>query len=680
MGPSEGCHNGAVTASEGVGTEPRSIGPLLVIGGLTAGAALVFALSLNGEDRLIEAPLIPWPLLALAFFLFERRTVDVHFRGEAHSFSMSDIPIVVGVFYLPPHLLLLAQFLGTLPAFALSRQLPAIKTAFNSALYLFSAALVATVIRAVPQVAEIGPWSWIATLAALQVVSLLSALLIAFMIASSSGVWPRNWATGLAISALVVFTNGCVGLLAARIIRVDALVMLLLIPPLAVLWLGYKAYAAQQQRQAALAKLNRASQESASRLSLDELAPVILGHASELFATGYAELVLVEDSNVQRWAIDDGVLTSDGDASEVESSLWEALAKQHGLFSNAPAGKSALSKYLAARDLGEASAVPLSEPHAGFLLIGNRSSGARARWQEEDLHLLGNLADHLSVLMTNARLIEQLQESLVSAEDANRELVCTISDKEIADAQRRVLEGRLRQSQKMEAVGRLAGGIAHDFNNLLTIISGYAGLMLHESRTNGAPPKGVEEIVDATERGSRLVKQLLLFSRNDESPSPEVLEVNQVVKDLESLLLMSGGARVQLEFDLDLSSPLVLMDRGRLDQVLLNLAANARDAMPLGGTLKISTEKREAPEGGVRLRLSDTGEGMPPEVLERAFEPFFTTKGEGGGTGLGLATVYGIVEQAGGKIEVDSAPGAGTTFEILLPSPTGDLEDSAREG
>ena len=672
-------HNGAVTTEEGVGTSTRPIRPLLVIGALTLCGAFLYGFFLAGEGRLIVDPRLPWPLLALAFFLFESRTVDVHFRGEAHSFSMSDIPMIVGVFYLPPHLLLLAQFLGTLPAFALSRRLPVIKTAFNSALYLFTAASVATIIRAVPSVAEVGPSSWVATVAILQVLSLVSAGLIALMIASSSGAWPRNWSTGLAISTLVVLTNSCVGLLAVRIIRGDALAMLLLIPPIFVLWLAYKAYAAQQQRQTALAKLNRASQETASRLSLDELSPVVLGHACDLFATGYAELVLVSGTSVKRWTMEDGIFSKSAGAADPEPSLLDALAAERGLFSNAPAGKSPFSRYLAAHKLAEASAAPLSEPHSGFLLAGNRSSGARARWEQEDIQLLGNLADHVSVLLTNAGLIEKLQESLDAAETANRELVRTISDKEAAEEQRRALEGRLRQSHKMEAVGRLAGGIAHDFNNLLTIISGYANLLLQRPAANGSPPRGVEEIVDATERGSRLVKQLLLFSRNDEAPSPEVLALNEVVKDLESLLFMSGGGRVQLEFDLDPSSPQVLMDRGRLDQVLLNLAANARDAMPSGGTLKISTEKREAPDGLACLRVSDTGEGMPPEVLERAFEPFFTTKGDGGGTGLGLATVYGIIEQAGGKIDVDSAPGAGTTFEILLPSPMADLEGSTAD-
>ncbi len=244
------------------------------------------------------------------------------------------------------------------------------------------------------------------------------------------------------------------------------------------------------------------------------------------------------------------------------------------------------------------------------------------------------------------------------------------------------LAEQFRQAQKMEAVGQLASGVAHDFNNLLTIINGYTDLLLAGMPSTDSLHEPLTEVLTAGKRAADLTSQLLAFARKA-IVEPRVLDVNRVVEASVRMLRRIIGEQVRLETKLS-DIPPVRIDPGQLDQVFMNLAVNARDAMPRGGRLTISTEvvaktavsPAETGELGpglfVRIRVSDTGIGMTPEVRARLFEPFFTTKGPGRGTGLGLATVYGIVRQAGGAISVETEPGAGTTFEILFPAVVGD--------
>ncbi len=232
--------------------------------------------------------------------------------------------------------------------------------------------------------------------------------------------------------------------------------------------------------------------------------------------------------------------------------------------------------------------------------------------------------------------------------------------------ERKRLEAQLRQSQKMEAIGRLAGGIAHDFNNLLTIISGNVHLIQHLPAGDPEFPQLLDDIRDAADRAAGLTRQLLTFSRKQPT-RPVVLDLSDVVTGLTSMLRRLIGERITIRTQLAPAPVRVKADRGQLEQVIMNLVINAKDAMLDGGTLTIATAEVTGQGRFARLTIADTGVGMSDEVKRHLFEPFFTTKDVGKGTGLGLATVYGIVEQAGGGIEVESAPGAGTTFAIRLP-------------
>jgi PAS domain S-box-containing protein len=243
--------------------------------------------------------------------------------------------------------------------------------------------------------------------------------------------------------------------------------------------------------------------------------------------------------------------------------------------------------------------------------------------------------------------------------------------------ERRELEVRMSQAQKMEAVGQLAGGIAHDFNNLLTIVSGYARRLRGRAEMNGVHGD-LDQIIAATDRAAELTRQLLAFARRGQGER-ELLDANDAIRSLEPMLRRVIDADIVFRFDLAERLPRVMMDRTGLEQILMNLIINAADAMGgAGGALTVTTRTHpvssaEAALHGlaagddVRIMIADTGPGMSPEVSERIFEPFFTTKADKG-TGMGLATVYGIVEQAGGWIDLDTVVGVGTTFQIMLPA------------
>jgi len=251
-------------------------------------------------------------------------------------------------------------------------------------------------------------------------------------------------------------------------------------------------------------------------------------------------------------------------------------------------------------------------------------------------------------------------------------------------AQKRA-EDQLRQSQKMEAVGRLAGGIAHDFNNILGIITACSELLAGRIQAGNVPPEYIDNIREAAKRGATLTRQLLTFSRRQTSRA-EMLDIDERLKELSKLLRPLMGDDVEISLLARSTAAIVELDPGHLDQLVINLAVNARDAMPTGGKLIVETAAvdfdeafaRQHPpmnaESYVMLAVSDNGCGMDQATLTRIFEPFYTTKELGKGTGLGLATVYGIVQQGGGHIFVYSEPGHGTTFKIYLPSAAHKLE------
>jgi PAS domain S-box-containing protein len=278
------------------------------------------------------------------------------------------------------------------------------------------------------------------------------------------------------------------------------------------------------------------------------------------------------------------------------------------------------------------------------------------------------------------RVMEAVGRSVDSSDPMQGMILNARDVTERVRAQEKLLEteAKLRQAHKMEAVGRLAGGIAHDFNNVLTAIYGYADLLLEEFVAGDPRRSDVEEIRRMAERAATLTRQLLAFSRQ-QMLQPQILDLNIVIEEVQRMLARMIGTDIQLFFEPSRELWPVKADRGQIEQVLMNLGGNARDAMPEGGSLTIRTSNREldaseagatdglAPGDYVAMSVTDTGVGMPEHVRRHVFEPFFTTKAQGEGTGLGLATIYGIVKQSGGGVVVESEENKGTTFTIFLP-------------
>jgi two-component system, cell cycle sensor histidine kinase and response regulator CckA len=284
---------------------------------------------------------------------------------------------------------------------------------------------------------------------------------------------------------------------------------------------------------------------------------------------------------------------------------------------------------------------------------------------------------------TDYVLKQRLGRLVPSVQRALRELNDRAERKRAEEALRQS-EKQFRQSQKMEAVGRLAAGIAHDFNNLLTVIMGYSQVLFSELGPHHPLGGKIEETLKAGERAATLIRQLLTFSTK-QSMDPKILSLNTAVTNLEGLLRRLIGEDIQLITTLDAMKERLRADQAQLEQVLVNLVVNARDAMPKGGTLTIETAQVELtrspvyhltplpPGSYVRLSVKDTGCGMDRKTQSHIFEPFFTTKGEGKGSGLGLSTVFGIVTQCGGAIDVTSRVGAGTRFDLYFPSVDSDV-------
>jgi PAS domain S-box-containing protein len=391
--------------------------------------------------------------------------------------------------------------------------------------------------------------------------------------------------------------------------------------------------------------------------------------------------------------------------------LRRALAESDDLYQNAPCGYHSLGQdglYLRVNDtelrwLGRARdevvgrlRFPdlLAPPSRELFLRSFAALQAHGAMHDVELVLLRKDGAELPVLLSATAIRDPEGRFLRS-----RSTMYDLSEHRRTEAALRESEDRFRQSQKLEAVGRLAGGVAHDFNNLLTVILSCSGSLLELLPLADPRRADAEDIADAARKAAQLTRQLLAFGRRQAS-APVALDVGEVVAGMESLLRRLIGEDVKLEFTRSPTAGRVRADAGQLEQVVLNLVVNARDAMPGGGRIRVETgaldltaageeaRRGAAPARYVTLTVRDEGTGMTAETRSHLFEPFFTTKAKGKGTGLGLATVYGIVKQAGGDVRVESAPGQGSTFEVLLPALTGapaevsaaPTEDAPRRG
>jgi PAS domain S-box-containing protein len=394
-----------------------------------------------------------------------------------------------------------------------------------------------------------------------------------------------------------------------------------------------------------------------------------------------------------------GALSSGEDVTErkqAEEALRKSEEKFQKLFDEAPVGymeldsqgcitqvnrtELAMLDYSAEEVLGQPVWKFIVEEDDARKIVAAKLAGAMPPGPAFERTLRKKDGTTLSVLCDNAFILDA--EGKVTGIHAIHQ---DITERKRAEKEMADLQEKLRQSQKMEAIGRLAGGIAHDFNNLLTVINGYTGLALLDLQQGDHLRDHIKQIEKASGRAADLIRQLLAFSRR-QILQMVVLDLNSLLRNLEKMLRRVLGEDIDLLTTLAEDLGRVRLDPGQMEQVIMNLAVNASDAMPAGGKLTIETANVELDEAYagthiavtpghyVRLSVSDTGVGMTREVREKLFEPFFTTKEKGKGTGLGLATVYGIIKQSGGNIWVYSEPGQGTTFKIYLPRVEDELD------
>ena len=444
-----------------------------------------------------------------------------------------------------------------------------------------------------------------------------------------------------------------------------------------------------QERQSLLEKLARIERSISLRAPLADVLDAITQGAAELFGEEVVGLRLVDPEDpAQLLLVSSRGLTPGRERalqrSPAAASVGGRAFLQQRLVIAEDYARSGLgSGDLSGRQFQAAMAAPVREDGSvvGSLTVATYRRGRVYSSSEQEM--LEALAEHASLALTDARMIEAMRA-------AEREKDAVLEDLQAGIEERERLESQLRQAHKMEAVGQLAGGIAHDFNNLLMIILSYSELLGESLGDDDPRRETMLEITGAAERAAALTHQLLAFSRQ-EVVRPQAIDLNEAVPNLLKLLRRTLRESIELEVELDPDLRHTTIDRSQLEQVLMNLVVNAGDAMPRGGTLRVETANRTVDESQARLHpgldpgdyvvlsVADTGEGMPPEVAARVFEPFYTTKPRGSGTGLGLATVYGIVKQADGYITLASEPGRGTTATVYLHATSEEIPREAVE-
>ena len=614
-----------------------------------AATAVLYALWIRGLGAVDAGISIPWPAIAALFYLSEVYVVHLQLRRNAHTFSLSEVPLVLGLFFTGPAGLLGAQIAGAAGALLISRRQTPMKAFFNIAVLSLNCALVISIFGLLPQ-GPPGPVAWATVLAATAAGNVVSVLLIGVAMSMAGEPQWKSLPSVLGLGVVVTVSNASLGLVGVTIMWDQPAAVWLLVIPVVTLYLAYRGYSTQRQKHESVEFLYDATRAATRTLHIESLSLGVLEHARHMFSAEIAEIVFFPgpDSN-------EAVSTTlgPGDRQEVMTKLnldptegvWARVASEgEALLFERPIRNERLFTYFETRSIKDAMVAPLHGESGviGMMMVANHL-GDVGTFDGEDLRLFETLANHAGISLANARLVARLEESLAHLTEMNR-----LKDDFVA-------------------------AVSHELRTPLTSIQGYVKTLLRPNvHFDGDEQLSFLQVIDRQSARLRsLIEDLLVVSRlesRSDSPVVGVLSlsdlVQQVVEDLEG---QAPEHRFVLEFEDEL--PVVTSDEGKIRQILVNFADNAVKYSAEGTEVRISGRRKG---DGVVLSVTDHGTGIPQAAQERIFDRFYqidqSSTRATGGTGLGLYISRRFAEALGGRVWLERSDKKGSEFCLWIPS------------
>jgi signal transduction histidine kinase len=621
----------------------------VVLGGL---ATLIFVVFVSGLPSLPHPLHIPWPVLAAGFYFAEVYVVHLQVRRDAHSFSLSEIPIVLGLFFSSPAELVLAQLVGAAIALAFVRRQSPLKFVFNISHFCLEACLAAVLFHQIvdANAFALGPRAWAGAFAGTLATSIIGAMTITLAISLSETKWRlRTLPQGLQLGTLMTMSNSCLALVGATILWVHPGSAWLLLVPIATLFFAYRAYTSERQKHHTLESLYETTRVAHGSLQVQEAMHSLLSQTRKMFRAEIAQITLftTEDTETPlRTTLGPG---DDFDfmrpiALDPTQGVWARVASEGSAVLVArPILSEPLRLHFAERGMRDAMVAPLygDDKISGTMCVGNRL-GEVSTFDQEDLKLFETLANHASVSLQNARLVARLEESLAHLTEMNR-----LKDDFVAS-------------------------VSHELRTPLTSIQGYVKTLLREDVSfDGEQQRSFLETIERQgTRLHRLIEDLLVVARIEEQQvAPELDVVNvpelgaRVVEELRS-----RASSWNIELELDASLPTVKTDEGKVHQILSNLVDNALKYSEPGSTVRVAA----AVDGeGVGITVHDQGAGVPLELQDKVFDRFYQVDQSStrrvGGAGLGLYICRRLAEAVGGRVWLERSNAEGSVFGLWVP-------------
>ena len=620
--------------------------------GLSGLAALLFLFLVRGLPSLPHPFHIPWPVLAAAFYFAEVYVVHLQVRRDAHSFSLSEIPLVLGLFFSSPTELVLAQLVGAAVALAFVRRQSPLKFTFNISHFCVEACLAAVLFHRVigSETFSLGPRVWVGAFLATLMTTVVGALTITLAISLSEAKWRlKTLPQGLGLGTLMTMSNSCLALVGATILWLSPGSAWLLLVPIATLFFAYRAYTSERQKHHTLESLYETTRVAHGSLQVQEAMHSLLSQTRKMFRAEMAQITLFTTAAGEtplRTTLGPG---DDFDfmrpvALDPTEGVWARVAsEEHAVLVARPIVNEPLRLHYAERGIRDAMVAPLygDDKIAGVMTVGNRL-GDVSTFDDEDLKLFETLANHASVSLQNARLVARLEESLAHLTEMNR-----LKDDFVAS-------------------------VSHELRTPLTSIQGYVKTLLRPDVDFDRDEQRsfLETIERQGTRLHRLIEDLLVVARIEEqqvAPDLELVHVpelaGRVVEELRS-----RASSWTIELHLDESLPRVKTDEGKVHQILSNLVDNALKYSEPGSTVRIVG----AVDGdGVGITVHDQGQGVPPELQDKVFDRFYQVDQSStrrvGGAGLGLYICRRLAEAVGGRVWLERSNPEGSVFGLWIP-------------